>query len=441
MRRRNGRFFALTGSIAAVAAALAASISGCSEQPVARHEDARLYPTLAELYGAEQGLYAGCGPTDGVCHSAKQFPDLSTVGSIVDHVGDRCNELVEHPDKMHDLCERPGDLLVVGEEAIEIAWVEALDADAPVPQSWRLVLAAPFPAAGASTDALAIERGTEARVLVAELYDIAIEVEADDPRRVTVTLPPAAALPEDEEEEDEDPGTYMSALLASAGVPGDPAAIQLGDPNRNGNFGARLEGRLIKPGDPEKSFLVRRLTDPAAGPLMPLANCCHFRKEAVRALWCWIAGLDEDGTNALDPIDYAACPPGPMLDHLAYPELGDECEGSGMCPVQSTLPTSSDPTWANVYGNIMARRCAGAGCHVDAAAGGLSLADAESAWAELVDGRRVVPHDPEGSVLYARVRATCAPGASCDRMPLGLDPLSEPEIAAIRGWIESGAPR
>ena len=70
-----------------------------------------------------------------------------------------------------------------------------------------------------------------------------------------------------------------------------------------------------------------------------------------------------------------------------------------------------------------------------------AIGDAEAAYGALVDGRRVVPGDPESSVLYDRVSASCAPGASCERMPLGLDPLGRTEIEAIRGWIEAGAPR
>ena len=77
--------------------------------------------------------------------------------------------------------------------------------------------------------------------------------------------------------------------LTRAGIPAERDAVQFGDPNRNGVFGVALGNRLIYAGHPERSYLIRRLTDPSAGPLMPLANCCFWSKESLRALWCWIA--------------------------------------------------------------------------------------------------------------------------------------------------------
>jgi hypothetical protein len=112
-----------------------------------------------------------------------------------------------------------------------------------------------------------------------------------------------------------------------------------------------------------------------------------------------------------------------------------------MCPVQSTLPVSSEPTWNNVYGNIMSRRCAGSGCHFDGGGAGLSLADEQTAYDSLLGRGLVVPGNAEGSKLLQRVAKACAPGASCDRMPLGMEPLPGPEVDAIRGWIEAGALR
>lgn len=406
--------------------------SGCT------HEDAAApagdpasidYPTLAALYGGQRGIYAGCGPNNNVCHNSKQYPDLSTLGAILDDIDMPCNQLVEKPERMHDLCERTGDSFVVaGGMAVEIGYIAAMD-----PLHFRVELAAPFGGMPADAIDVSIERGGD---VVGYLYAVGIDVDPSNPRGVLVTLPPIAAAGTPD-----DPSVAMSALLSKAGNPADPASIQLGDPNRNGTFGATLGGRLIKPGDANRSFIIRRLTDPAAGPLMPLANCCHFGKTAIRAMWCWISGLSADGSNALDPIAYTSCPAGPVTDYLDYPEPGDGCEASGKCPIQSKLPSSSDPTWSNVHDDIMARRCAGSGCHFDSGGSIVSFAGADAAYAELIQRGLVVPGDSKSSPLYQRLTMPCAPGDACGRMPLGRDPLPSPEIDTIRAWIDLGAPR
>jgi hypothetical protein len=57
---------------------------------------------------------------------------------------------------------------------------------------------------------------------------------------------------------------------------------------------------------------------------------------------------------------------------------------------------------------------------------------------------RVVPGDPEASLLYLKVRAkreAAAPPCG-DPMPQGeRPPITEAELAAIEGWILAGAPR
>src|SRR5207253_2672966 len=89
--------------------------SGCAHDDSAapaREPAAIDYPTLAELYGAPRGLYAGCGPNNNVCHNSKQYPDLSSLGAVLDDIDAPCNQLVDKPERMHDLCERTGDAFV-----------------------------------------------------------------------------------------------------------------------------------------------------------------------------------------------------------------------------------------------------------------------------------------------------------------------------------------
>ena len=54
----------------------------------------------------------------------------------------------------------------------------------------------------------------------------------------------------------------------------------------------------------------------------------------------------------------------------------------------------------------------------------------------LIDDRKVIPRDPEGSVFYQRLIETNA----AKRMPLGQPPLDPAAIETIRQWIVAGAP-
>lgn len=219
----------------------------------------------------------------------------------------------------------------------------------------------------------------------------------------------------------------------------DPLALHLGDPNGNGVYGAELGGALVVPGHPEKSYLMARLVDPSAGPLMPRANCCSWTKESLRALYCWITGLAADGSNALAPIDYASCPPGPRED-VAYPEPGPTCEASGMCPVMPRATSGPrDATWAAVYEKVLRPRCAGGACHTDAARALLDLKTEDAAYRAALD--HVVPRSPEKSELFVRISPDLCKAPACTPMPPKAAPLDAESRALVKRWIERGAPR
>src|SRR5262249_37653453 len=159
---------------------------------------------------------------------------------------------------------RQGDLFQAGAgDGVEIAYVinddEAARGDDS--RSWTIVLReAP---GDVSARPLRVVRAGDSGIELARAGDVTASLSA---MKVSLKLPEKAA------------GAAAGKIPAGAGVPGDPQAIQLGDANRNGVFGASLGGRLIKPGDPEKSYLFKRLYDAEAGPLMPLANCCSWTK-------------------------------------------------------------------------------------------------------------------------------------------------------------------
>jgi len=124
------------------------------------------------------------------------------------------------------------------------------------------------------------------------------------------------------------------------------------------------------------------------------------------------------------------------------------CAGDGTGLDQFGNPLSPDtpelgPTLDSIQQNVFTPICTQ--CHTGAAAPlGLAL-DEGASRDDLVNVQSVEhaelllvsPGDPEASYLVWKVegRADITGG----RMPLSLPPLSEAEIAAIRGWIEQGA--
>jgi hypothetical protein len=124
------------------------------------------------------------------------------------------------------------------------------------------------------------------------------------------------------------------------------------------------------------------------------------------------------------------------------------CAGDGTGLDQFGNPLSADkaelgPTLSSIQRNVFTPICTQ--CHTGAA-GPLGLALDEGASrddlvnvpsVEHTELLLVSPGDAEASYLVWKVegRADITGG----RMPLGLPPLSEDEIAAIRGWIEQGA--
>jgi hypothetical protein len=95
------------------------------------------------------------------------------------------------------------------------------------------------------------------------------------------------------------------------------------------------------------------------------------------------------------------------------------------------------PTFDNVYNNTMRTGCGStmSSCHsASGAAGGLSLADKQTAYDQLMQDNRVKPGDAACSEMIVRVH-----GIDKDyQMPPG-DPLSEPARCALVQWVQQGA--
>lgn len=102
-----------------------------------------------------------------------------------------------------------------------------------------------------------------------------------------------------------------------------------------------------------------------------------------------------------------------------------------------------EPTLSSIQARILTPICTQ--CHAGAGAPlGLSLEEGLS-YANLVNVpsaevpalMRVEPGQPDASYLVHKLEG--APGIVGRRMPLGLPPLSQDEIAAVRSWIAAGA--
>jgi hypothetical protein len=387
------------------------------------------YPDLESLYQGDHGIYRGCGPNGGVCHNGNEFPNLDSMGSIVANIDIACNQKRDNGLELDDLCERRGDRVEIGGQKIEIAYLEPYDNNPTL--AWRLVLREP-PAVLPPADPMQVWRavpdGVGGSIDVPFLpLSAAFIGYIDDPmepsgRAILFGMHQGAEVQQ-----------IVLGFLQQSGLTR-PDRLLYGDPNRNGTFGADLGGRLIKPGDPQKSYLLRRLTDPTMGPLMPRANCCSWTKASLRALWCWVDGLLPDASNATAPIDYDRCRSSPPVE-LLYPIPGESCEAQGLCPVEAVGGTG-EPTFSSIYAEILTRRCAGQGCHDTEAPGGVDLRSVTAAYETLAD--RVVPGDPDASALVRRLTpALCE--SPCKTMPLDRPPLVAADVERIREWILRGA--
>jgi hypothetical protein len=104
-----------------------------------------------------------------------------------------------------------------------------------------------------------------------------------------------------------------------------------------------------------------------------------------------------------------------------------------LVPAASAGPASVD--FARDVQPILQRACAV--CHNDRVVqGGLSLASRAGALKGGVSGPALVPGEGASSLLIKRLGVV--PGLQ--RMPMGLPPLTETEIATLRAWIDAGAP-
>ncbi|TKC98597.1 hypothetical protein [Polyangium fumosum] len=373
---------------------------------------AAVYPDVTTLHAL--GVMRTCALNEGVCHHARQYPELGAVSDMLALVNAPCQVSPADPSLVPEECERPGDKLVLGGMDLEILRV-IVPSDAPFPPvSVELSLGAAPP----SLDVMGAR--------IRRLDDGGAEVKS-------VPLDGAAVGPGSD-------ATSVKIELGGAPIAlrdfldvrvVDQDHVRMGDPNGNGiAHGTPAPWSQVHPGDPKRSYLYRRLLDDQYGPRMPLIPRT-WSPLATRALFCWVRGLPEgatpDSPEALAPIDYASCP----LD-----------------------PDAPDPNatgaWSSVR-TLMGSRCATQGCHTEAArAGGLDLTPTSATFVKDVISvastqqpsvLRVVPGQPAASYLLCKVDPACESRAPMTAlMPSAGESLTEMEIMSIRTWILNGAP-
>ncbi len=375
-----------------------------------------------------------CGPTGGVCHNQKEYPDLHTPANWLGAIEAPCNVQPGNEALAYDRCERPGDRFKVvggGKDPleVEIGWLEYVPGEWV---DWRNEDTLPDgKAAGLhiyTADPLSLDRD--------EVYGagqfIRTFVNADGLVEDLVFARFEARwwiL---------DGGKHLFAEVREYHVDRVQELLSVGivqgDLNRNGVFGAR-QGEpvpLISPGRPEESYLVARLRgtmlgEDIPGSRMPLANQPLTVAEML-ALYCWIEGVgsSDDTPNLAAPIDYAGC------SYSVSPE-DLNLLGEGV-------------TWKARVKKILEFNCGG--CHTgDSAAAGLVL-KGEGVYERLLgasvqnpDLNLVEPFDPDGSYLWLKlIGHESIVGQAMPYNPLtGVGKLKDAELNDIRTWIEAGA--
>ncbi len=404
------------------------------DDPIVLEAQSR-YPTGLDLH--VKAIRRTCSPTEGVCHYAKEYPDLHTAANWLAAIEAPCNVQAGTREGIYDRCERPGDRFDLASDAvssgpIEIGRLDYVAGENPGysgeskpgedSPGLHIRLADPL-----QTDRDEIWAGgrfirtfVNAQGLVEDL------VFSTYSTRWWVLDGGKHLVGEVNEYQTDDVGRLLEVGVVE------------GDPNGNGTFGAR-EGdpvALLVPGDPETSYLIARVRGTMEGEVvpgtrMPLANQPLTNAEML-GLYCFIEGLPASGAPArLDgAIDYKSC------SYSADPTNLD------------LYGTETRVTWEGRISRILEVNCGG--CHDAATPNGELPLVGPDAYAALLAAAdidpafmRVVPNDLDASYLWLKLTNDDAiEGSPMPTSPVtGWRPLGSADLEAIRTWILDGAPR
>ncbi|MEZ4459883.1 MAG: hypothetical protein R3E66_09165 [bacterium] len=373
-------------------------------------------------------VWRTCTPNDGVCHNAKEYPDLHTPANFLAAIDAPCNVQPGEYESVYDRCERPGDRFKLDFWAdfgpsIEVGWIELItaveDAD---PTSGELGMSTPGlhvhlkePVRIEQTEVWA--RGQFLRTVV-EQGDV-VFAQFETTWRVL------------------DGGTHLIAEVRNYQT--DRAAelmrlgIRQGDLNRNGTFGADQDAivPMIKRGDPERSYLIARVRGEmdglrVPGSRMPLANQ-PLSIEEMLALFCFVEGLPGEGMPDLAaPVDYKNC--SYSVDPGSLNLLGEGV------------------TWKSRVSKILEANCGG--CHGGPSPDADLNLVGDTAYERLLgdsiqkpEMKLIVPGDFENSYLWWKLtNHKDIVGLPMPFNPLtGEGSLQEAELGDISTWIAAGA--
>jgi hypothetical protein len=382
-------------------------------------------PTGLDLHA--KVIHRTCGPTGGVCHNAKEFPDLHTPANLISAIGAPCNVQSGTHEAVFDRCEQPGDRFRFRDERqIEIGYVEVIVGDAP----------------GENDD---VDESTPGlHVHLADPVSLERNPQYGEGRFIRTFVTPEGTVSElpyfrfSTRWWSLDDGRHLVGAVAEYQADDVQELITVGvlqgDHNRNGVFGARERTpvHLIEPGAPERSYLIARLRgtmedEPVPGSRMPLANQPLSVAEML-AFMCFIEGLppNPDDVSLASAIDYAQC------SYSSNPE-DLNLLGAGV-------------TWTQRVSKILEFNCGG--CHADPTPQSeLNLKDGE-VYARLLmpsgqvpELNLIEPFYPEQSYIWLKLTGDPSiVGAPMPYNPLtGAGMLEEAELNDIRAWIEAGA--
>ena len=134
----------------------------------------------------------------------------------------------------------------------------------------------------------------------------------------------------------------------------------------------------------------------------------------------------------------------------AFPSGNNTAGGDFVVQFTISTPVSIGPPLDEIQAAVFTPSCATSGCHDNTSqAAGLSLADADTSYLELVgqfsnqngqsDVMLVAENEPDNSYLIRKLEG--AAGISGGRMPPGGTALPQSDINVIRQWIQDGAAR
>lgn len=290
---------ALVGMLAMGALGCEGETKSATEVAVA--EAQAMYPDYLTLH--QQVIARACGPTAGVCHNTKEYPDLHTPANMLGMVGEPCNVAAISPSNVENICEPPGDILIVTsgldvgfETRIgsieEVESIDGPDNDGDPRTDLLIHVADAIPngiAPGEKPANFSVVRPTtitSERVVIAQHNERLVT----EPGSGTVRIVRFSDLKSEQRE------VLMNGL-------------SLADPNADGVFGSVSQdaGLLITPGDPDNSYLLWRVLGEGRAPRMPLAGA-PLDEVQTQAVRCWIIGLERvDKPGLYDPIDYDYC--------------------------------------------------------------------------------------------------------------------------------------